>query len=103
MQGLHLCYPCLSLPPFKLSLFSEGDVLITLVPFMRVRGRYAQAEHYLQQALQAATTLEDEVKQMTVLRHLADFAKLRGGYFKLSLSKLVRRGREMREPDVTGT
>ncbi len=52
--------------------------VITLVPFMRVRGRYAQAEYYLQQALQATTVLEDEERQMTVLRHLATFAELRG-------------------------
>jgi tetratricopeptide (TPR) repeat protein/transcriptional regulator with XRE-family HTH domain len=52
--------------------------VITLVPFMRVRGRYAQAEYYLQQALQATVVLEDEERQMTVLRHLATFAELRG-------------------------
>lgn len=50
----------------------------SLVPFMRVRGRYAQAEHYLQQSLQATDVLADELSQMTVLRHLATFAELRG-------------------------
>jgi len=49
-----------------------------LVPFMRVRGRYAQADHYLQQALQSTIALEDEERQMTILRHLATFAELRG-------------------------
>src|SRR5204862_2647295 len=34
--------------------------VITLVPFMRVRGRYAQAEYYLRKALQATMELEDE-------------------------------------------
>jgi tetratricopeptide (TPR) repeat protein len=52
--------------------------VIALVPFMRVRGRYAQAEHYLHQTLQATTELNDEERQMTVLRHLATFAELRG-------------------------
>jgi tetratricopeptide (TPR) repeat protein/transcriptional regulator with XRE-family HTH domain len=52
--------------------------VVTLVPFMRVRGHYAQAEHYLQQSLQATEELADELRQMTVLRHLATFAELRG-------------------------
>ncbi len=52
--------------------------VIMLVPFMRVRGRYAQAEHYLQQALQATIALNDEERQTTVLRHLATFAELHG-------------------------
>jgi tetratricopeptide (TPR) repeat protein len=54
----------------------EGTIM--LVPFMRVRGRYAQAEHYLQQALHATIALNDEVRQTTVLRHLATFAELHG-------------------------
>ena len=52
--------------------------VIMLVPFMRVRGRYAQAEHYLQQALQSTIALNDEERQTTVLRHLATFAELHG-------------------------
>ena len=54
----------------------EGTIM--LVPFMRVRGRYAQAEHYLQQALNATIALNDEERQTTVLRHLATFAELHG-------------------------
>jgi tetratricopeptide (TPR) repeat protein len=54
--------------------------VITLVPFMRVRGRYAQAEHYLHQSLQAVDAIKDEMKQMTVLRHLANFAELQGDH-----------------------
>lgn len=61
-----------------------GDALIqivlALVPFMRVRGRYAQANHYLHLALQAARAIKDQVGQMMVLRHLAAFADLRGEY-----------------------
>jgi tetratricopeptide (TPR) repeat protein/transcriptional regulator with XRE-family HTH domain len=54
----------------------EGTIM--LVPFMRVRGRYAQAEHYLQQALKATISLNDEERQTTVLRYLATFAELHG-------------------------
>jgi tetratricopeptide (TPR) repeat protein/transcriptional regulator with XRE-family HTH domain len=54
------------------------EAVTTLVPFMRVRGRYAQAEHYLEQSLQATEALKDQASQMTVLRHLATFAELRG-------------------------
>jgi tetratricopeptide (TPR) repeat protein/transcriptional regulator with XRE-family HTH domain len=54
----------------------EGTIM--LVTFMRVRGRYAQAEHYLQQALQNTIALNDEERQTTVLRHLATFAELHG-------------------------
>jgi tetratricopeptide (TPR) repeat protein len=50
------------------------------VSFLRVRGRYSLADQYLQSALQAATTLEDPIGQMTVLRHLATFAELHGDY-----------------------
>ncbi len=52
----------------------------TFVGFLRVRGHYSLANHYLQSALQAATVLEDPIGQMTVLRHLATFAELRGDY-----------------------
>ncbi len=52
--------------------------VIALVPFMRVRGHYARAEHYLQQSLRATEVLGDELGRMTVLRHLATFAELRG-------------------------
>ncbi len=52
--------------------------VITLVPFMRVRGRYAQAEHYLHQSLRAVDAMKDEMRRMVVLRHLANFAELQG-------------------------
>lgn len=48
--------------------------------FLRVRGHYSQADQYLQLALQAATTLEDPIGQMTILRHLSIFSALRGDY-----------------------
>ncbi|HEX3642783.1 MAG TPA: tetratricopeptide repeat protein, partial [Ktedonobacteraceae bacterium] len=51
-----------------------------LVPFMRVRGLYTQANHYLQLALKAATAIKDQIGCMTVLRHLAAFASLCGEY-----------------------
>ena len=54
--------------------------VIALVPFMRVRGLYTQANHYLQLALKAATVIEDQIGYMTVLRHLAAFASLCGEY-----------------------
>ncbi|HEX3643682.1 MAG TPA: NB-ARC domain-containing protein, partial [Ktedonobacteraceae bacterium] len=44
---------------------------IAFVAFLRVRGRYSLANHYLQAALQATTTLGDPTGQMTILRHLA--------------------------------
>jgi tetratricopeptide (TPR) repeat protein len=56
------------------------QIVIALVPFMRVRGRYAQANHYLHLALQAARAIKDQVGYMMVLRHLAAFADLRGEY-----------------------
>lgn len=54
----------------------------TLVPFMRVRGLYVEAKHYLSLALKQATAMEDQVGRMTVLRHLAAFADLCAEYSK---------------------
>jgi transcriptional regulator with XRE-family HTH domain/tetratricopeptide (TPR) repeat protein len=60
------------------------DVLVqgttALVPFMRIRGLYAQASYYLQLALRLSTGIEDQIGCMTVLRHLAAFASLSGEY-----------------------
>jgi tetratricopeptide (TPR) repeat protein len=56
------------------------QAVTTLVSFMRVRGLYAQANHYLQLALKAATATEDYAGRMMVLRHLAAFADLCGEY-----------------------
>jgi len=61
-----------------------GDAVIQgvtgLVPFMRIRGLYTQANHYLQLALNIATAMEDPIGCMTALRHLATFACLCGEY-----------------------
>ncbi len=54
--------------------------VIALVPFMRIRGLYAQASYYLQLALRYPTAIEDQIGCMTVLRHLAAFASLSGEY-----------------------
>jgi len=54
--------------------------ITSLISFMRVRGLYIQANHYLQLALKAAMTLEDQIGCMTVLNHLAAFACLCGEY-----------------------
>ena len=51
-----------------------------LTPFWRVRGLYKQAEYYLQQAWQAAITLEDQTAQVSILRHQAAFSELCGDY-----------------------
>jgi transcriptional regulator with XRE-family HTH domain/tetratricopeptide (TPR) repeat protein len=51
-----------------------------LVPFMRIRGLYAQASYYLRLALRLSTALEDQIGCMTVLRHLAAFACLSQEY-----------------------
>jgi transcriptional regulator with XRE-family HTH domain/tetratricopeptide (TPR) repeat protein len=56
------------------------QVITSLVPFMRIRRLYTQANHYLHLALKAATAMEDQVGRMTVLRHLAAFADLCGEY-----------------------
>ena len=57
-------------------VFFEG--ITGLVPFMRVRGLYRQADHYMKQGLRAAIALEDRERQMTILAHLATFTELRG-------------------------
>jgi transcriptional regulator with XRE-family HTH domain len=54
--------------------------VLALVPFMRIRGLYAQASYYLQLALRAATAIGDQIGCMTVLRHLATFTSLSGEY-----------------------
>ena len=54
--------------------------VIALVPFMHIRGLYAQASYYLQLALRATTAIEDQIGCMTLLRHLAAFASLSGEY-----------------------
>jgi ATP/maltotriose-dependent transcriptional regulator MalT len=51
-----------------------------LIPFLRVRGLYTQADHYLQQALRVAQTHDDQKGQMLLLSHLASIAELRGEY-----------------------
>jgi tetratricopeptide (TPR) repeat protein len=51
-----------------------------LVPFMRVRGHFAQAERLLQQVLQLSTEREDTEGRVMALRHLASFAELRSDY-----------------------
>lgn len=56
--------------------FIQG--IISLIPFMRVRGLYSQAEHYLQIALQVAIALQDMVKKVDILSYLALFARSRG-------------------------
>ncbi|MEO8972078.1 MAG: tetratricopeptide repeat protein, partial [Ktedonobacteraceae bacterium] len=50
------------------------------VAFMRVRGYYTLAQNLLSQALQATITQEDTLTHIQLLRHLADFANLRGEY-----------------------
>ncbi len=61
-----------------------GDAVVQgvtgLVPFMRIRGLYMQANHYLQLARNIATAMEDPIGCMTALRHLATFACLCGEY-----------------------
>jgi hypothetical protein len=52
----------------------------TIAPFMRMRGHYAQINHYLQAALKAAMALNDAIGQITLLRHLANLAELQGDY-----------------------
>jgi tetratricopeptide (TPR) repeat protein/transcriptional regulator with XRE-family HTH domain len=56
------------------------QVMTALVPFIRIRGRYAQTNRYLQAALKMAITLKDAIGQMTILRHLASIAELQGDY-----------------------
>ncbi len=56
------------------------QIVTALVPFMRIRGRYAQADRYLQSALTEAIALDDASQRITILRHLAIFADLRGDY-----------------------
>lgn len=56
------------------------QAVTVLVPSMRVCGRYNQTEPYLQEALKAAIALKDVIGQMTILRHLASIAELRGDY-----------------------
>ncbi len=52
----------------------------TIAPFMRMRGHYAQINHYLQAALKVAIALNDAIGQITLLRHLANLAELQGDY-----------------------
>jgi transcriptional regulator with XRE-family HTH domain len=52
----------------------------TIAPFMRMRGHYAQINHYLQAALKVAMALNDAIGQITLLRHLANLAELQGDY-----------------------
>jgi tetratricopeptide (TPR) repeat protein/transcriptional regulator with XRE-family HTH domain len=61
-----------------LPIMTQG--IITLVPFLRVRGHYALADRLLLQGLHASKELENISGQITVLRHLATFAELRGDY-----------------------
>ncbi len=56
--------------------------ITTLVPFLRGRGLYTQANHYLQVALTTATAQEDQIGCMTMLHHLATFADLCGENFQ---------------------
>jgi tetratricopeptide (TPR) repeat protein/transcriptional regulator with XRE-family HTH domain len=56
------------------------QIVLALTPFLRVRGLYSQGNHYLQQALQAITTIEDQRASVKLLSHLAEFAELRGDY-----------------------
>lgn len=51
-----------------------------LVPFMRVRGHFAQAERLLRQVLQLSTERADTEDRVMALRHLANFAELRSDY-----------------------
>ena len=50
------------------------------VAFMRVRGHYTLAQSLLSQALQVTTAQADTLMRMQLLRHLAEFANLRGEY-----------------------
>ncbi|MHB8600299.1 MAG: tetratricopeptide repeat protein [Ktedonobacteraceae bacterium] len=54
--------------------------VLGFVAFMRVRGHYSLAQNLLSQALQVAVAQEDALKRMQLLRHLAEFANLRGEY-----------------------
>lgn len=54
--------------------------VVALMPFMRVRGHYAQADRLLQQALQMVARPEDTGQRAMILRHLAEFAQLRSDY-----------------------
>src|SRR5579863_3480539 len=54
--------------------------VLGFVGFMRVRGHYTLAQSLLTQALQVTNTQEDALTRMHLLRHLADFANLRGEY-----------------------
>lgn len=52
--------------------------VLTLVPYMRVRGYYTLAHHWLSQALHIVG--DDNYGRMHILRHLSAFAELRGEY-----------------------
>ena len=49
------------------------EVMDLLVPFLRIRGQYRLALHYLLQAYEAAMTLSNAQSQMRMLRHLVFF------------------------------
>jgi tetratricopeptide (TPR) repeat protein/transcriptional regulator with XRE-family HTH domain len=54
--------------------------VLACMPFLRVRGYYLLADHYLNRALLAASTRDDMSKQAAILRYLADVAEVRGEY-----------------------
>jgi tetratricopeptide (TPR) repeat protein/transcriptional regulator with XRE-family HTH domain len=58
-------------------LIAEIDLL---VPFMRTRGYYLQADCYLQMARTSAIVLGDPLREGIILRHLASLAEVRGDY-----------------------
>jgi transcriptional regulator with XRE-family HTH domain len=51
-----------------------------MITYMRIRGLYRQAQHYLQQALDIAIEQQDKEKQAIALSHLAHFSELLGEY-----------------------
>ncbi len=54
--------------------------MTAFVTYMRVRGRYALADYYLQEALKLAMQQNDQEKYILFLQCLADFSELRGEY-----------------------
>lgn len=53
--------------------------LVAFAPYLRVRGRYAIANHYFQEALRLADP-DDSIQRALILRYIAEYAELRGEY-----------------------
>ncbi len=56
------------------------ETTVAMMAYMRIRGLYRQAHHYMDLGLHTAVEMQDEPKQALALSHLASFAELLGNY-----------------------